>query len=314
MREKNRVIMIFVILIIGVTGITYGVSIFVINNISEKSIIPPNTYPFKDSMNRVVYVPIDPQRIISTAPAITEALFAIGAENKLVGRTTYCNYPIEAESITSIGGFSTPNLEIIASLNPDLILASTTNSETIVLLENQGYTIVNILAETLDEIIRNMGIIGNLVNNWKKSVYLMHNMLVEMEKITNKTTTLNTYQKIDCYFEIWETPMVAGTKSFIHDMIIKAGAINIFGDLDFEHPIISHENVISRDPDVIFISEHSASWYSQDVASRSGYDIVNACINNRIYQCFDDIYLRPGPRIINALENMTRYLYPNLFI
>lgn len=307
--QKNTTI--FIVLIIVIGGSAFGLGMVTVNLMNPDT-AQPNTHLFVDSMNREVYVPNDPQRIVSMAPSITETIFALEAEAKLVGVTDYCNYPVEATNITSIGGFSTPNLEVIASLNPDLIIAASWNAESVAQLESKGLCIVIILANTLDEIIENMGKIGNLVNVRQNGIDLMEDMSFDMEAITNKTATLNYTQIVDCYFEIWETPMVVGEQSYIHDMITKAGAINIFGNLNLEYPTVSDEAVISGDPDVIFITEHSAPWYSQLVCDRAGYNVVNACTHNRIYQCFDDIYLRPGPRIIEALDNMTRYLYPTL--
>ncbi|MFW9987917.1 MAG: ABC transporter substrate-binding protein [Candidatus Odinarchaeota archaeon] len=308
--EKKKTLSIAIIIISVGSAFGLGMLTLSLINLSNAS---PNTYLFIDSMNREVYVPNNPQRIVSMAPSITETIFALEAEEKLVGVTDYCNYPVEATNITSIGGFSTPNLEVMSSLNPDLIIAASWNAEKVAQLESQGYPIVIILADTLDEIIENMGKIGNLVNVRQNGIDIMENMLFDMELITNKTTTLNYSQIVDCYFEIWETPMVVGEKSYINDMILKAGAINIFGNINLEYPTISHEAIIDGDPDVIFITEHSAPWYSQAVCDRTGYNVVDACIHNRVYECFDDIYLRPGPRIIDALENMTTYLYPMLF-
>jgi iron complex transport system substrate-binding protein len=307
--KKSSTLIIAIAIIVG--GSAFGLGMLTVSLLNPPA-TEANTYLFVDSMNREVNVPDDPQRMVSMAPSITETIFALGAEDNLVGRTDYCNYPVEATNITSIGGFSTPNLEIIASLNPDLIIAASWNAQTVAQLESLGYAIVIILANTLDEVIANMGKIGNLINARQNGIDLMEDMSVDMESITNMTATLNYTQIVDCYFEIWETPMVVGEKSFIHDMITKAGAINIFGNLNLEYPTVSHESVINGDPDVIFITEHSAPWYSQDVCDRAGYNVVNACIHNRVYQCFDDTYLRPGPRIIEALDNMTRYLYPTL--
>ena len=311
--EKKKPLTVFIVLVLVIGGSTFGLGMLIMNLITPET-APPNTHLFIDSMNRQVYVPDAPQRIVSMAPSATETIFALGAEDKLVGVTDYCNYPTDAVNITSIGGFSTPDLETIAILNPDLIIAIRWNAETVTQLENQGYAIVIILGESLDDIIENVGVIGNLVNERTKGVYLMGNMSYHMEIITNKTNTLNYSQIVDCYFEVWESPKIVGAKSFLNDMINKAGAINIFGNINLEYPIVSHEAIINGDPDVIFITEHSAPWYSQQVCERAGYDAINACINNRVYQVFDDIYLRPGPRIIDALENMTRYLYPMLFL
>ena len=307
MEKKSKIL--GAIFIIAITiGSILGVFIFLKPQGEETE-----GYIFIDSKDRKVRVPYHPNRIISMAPSITEILYALEVDDRLVGVTDYCNYPLDATNKPSIGGFSTPNLEVIISINPDLIIAASWNAESVTQLEELGLAIVIILSETLDETIDNIGVIGNLTNSKNKALEVMNTMYSDMEAILNKTDTINQTEKIDCYFEIWETPIVAGGGTFIDDMVDKAGAINIFGSIDLEWPTVQHEWIIASDPDVIFITEHSAPWYSQDVCSRTGYEVVNACINNRVYLCFDDIYLRPGPRIIMALENMTHYLYPSLF-
>ncbi|MFW9971565.1 MAG: ABC transporter substrate-binding protein [Candidatus Odinarchaeota archaeon] len=310
MKNRSLIFSIAIIITITTSGIvTLSLSIFLNNTPQQEAY-----YTFIDSKNRKVDVPFHPNRIISMAPSITEILYALDIEDKLVGVTDYCDYPIEATTKPSIGGFSTPNLETIVSLNPDLIIAASWNAESVALLESLDLVVVVILSKTLDEIIENIGIIGNLTNSQNKALEVSQSLYYDMEIIINKTSIINQTDKIECYFEIWETPIVAGGYSFISDMITKAGAINIFGNIDLEWPNVQHEWIIASNPDVIFITEHSAPWYSQNVCDRTGYNVVNACINNRIYQCHDDIYLRTGPRIIMALENMTRYLYPSLFI
>ena len=308
MEKKSKIIAAIVIIVIVGGGTSLG--IFMVLNAQSESL---TGYLFTDSKGRQVKVPDHPERIISMDPSVTETLYELEVDDRLVGVTDYCNYPVNVSSKTSIGGFSTPNMEIIVSLNPDLIISAAWNEESVALLEDKGFAIVIILAETLEEIIYNIGVIGNLTDAETKGAEIVNTLTTNMESITNKTSTLNENVTVDCYFEIWETPMVAGGASFIDDMITKAGAINLFSNLQLVWPTVQHEWIIGSDPDVIFITEHSAPYYSQDVCSRTGYDVVNACINARVYLCLDDIYLRTGPRIIMALENMTRYLYPFLF-
>ena len=307
MEKKSKIIV--AIVIVGLIGGGTSLGIFMAMN-AQPSL---TGHLFTDSKGRNVRVPNRPERIISMAPSVTETLYELEVDDRLVGVTNYCNYPVDASSKTSIGGFSTPNMEVIVSLNPDLIIATAWNEESVALLEDRGFTIVIILAETLDEIIFNIGVIGNLTDAETKGAEIMNTLTTDMEAITNKTSVFHENNSVDCYFEIWESPMVAGGTSFIDDMITKAGAINLFSGLPLEWPTVQHEWIIGADPDVIFITEHSLPFYSQDVCSRTGYNVVNACINDRIYLGNDDIYLRPGPRIIMALENMTRYIYPFLF-
>ena len=309
MKSKNKIFV-----IIAIIGVIIGNLIIFNFFFGNMDIDDTNEGKiFTDSLGRKIKVPEHPEQIVSMAPAITETLYALEIDDRLVGVTDYCNYPEDAKTKTNIGGYSTPNLEIIVSLEPDLVISARNDPEIIGALENYDITIIVILSYTLDEIIDNIKNIGWLVDVEDKATKITDSMKNKINSITDKTTNINKDNKLKCYFEVWETPQVAGGGSFLNDMIDKAGGVNTFGDLEDEWPIVSHESVIANNPDVIFITEHSAPWYSQNVCEREGYNLVKACINNRIYKCFDDIYLRDGPRIIMALENMTLYLYPNLF-
>ncbi len=303
--EKKSVLIIVTVIIIAGAGITGGIVASIVLNPTETTFI--------DDQGRSVVVPTNPQRIISMSPSITEYLFALEVEDRLVGVTDYCNYPPEAQEIQSIGGFSTPNIEVITSLDPDLIISSNYNAEGVELLENVGFALVVVLASSIDDIIDNVDVIGGLVNARAKAVELKSQMTAKLNEVTQSLSSLQESAKVTCYFEVWESPMVAGESSFIDDMITKAGGINIFGDLEQEWPIVSHEAVISVNPEAIFITEHSAPWYTTTVCERTGYNTIDACKHNRIYTVNDDKFLRPGPRIVDALEEMASYLYPTLF-
>ena len=268
---------------------------------------------FIDSHDRNITVPLHPMRIISMAPSITETLFALGIQDRLIGVTDYCNYPEEAQNITSIGGFSTPDLEVMISLNPDLIIANSYNADSIITLQDLGF-VVAVMEDstTIEGIIDEILDIGDLVDAKSNAANVTTIMYERLWVVTNQTATIEETSKESLYFEIWESPMVVGNQSFIHDMILKAGGINIFGDLDSKYPIVSNEDIINYSPDYIFITEHSSGCYSQDVCNRTGYELIDACVDEHVYTVNDDLYLRAGPRIIDALINMTNILYPEL--
>lgn len=302
----NKKVFIGIALILG--GIFFGWMIY--NNVSN---LNENTIQFTDSKGRNVLVPKNPVRIISMAPSITETLFAMQADDRLVGVTNYCDYPEGVESKTRIGGFTTPNLEIILSLNPDLIIAADTNDDRINVLVSTGIPVVVFLAKTVDEIITNIRRIGELVNSTQSATFLADSLTLRMNNVTAKTGTIAQEDKWKCYFEVWETPKVAGGLSFIDDLITKSGGYNIFGNQSYEYPVVSDEMVIKHNPDVIFVTAMGRTHYSKDIQDREQYEFVNAVINDRIYNCTDDVYTRPGPRIIEALEEMATKLYPALF-
>ncbi|UYP48593.1 Cobalamin-binding protein [Candidatus Lokiarchaeum ossiferum] len=310
MNEKNKKILggFILVCIFGFTG--YGIYASVTDTVFLSF---GNKWIYTDSQGREVEVLTTPERIISMAPSITEILFAIGANDILVGRTDFCNYPNEALDIESIGGFSTPDLEKLVSLAPDLIISPTFNAESTATLEALNLTIVIVEpGSTIMNVINSIRDIGKLSGYTKEGNDFADQLTDSYNLIVDKTSTISATDKMTCYFEIWESPMVVGNESFLNDMIDKAGGINIFADINEEYPMVSNENIISGNPDAIFITEHSAPFYSQIISNRTGYSSINAIKNNRIYSVNDDIFLRGGPRIIQALENMTKYLYPNL--
>ncbi|MHA1819183.1 MAG: ABC transporter substrate-binding protein [Promethearchaeota archaeon] len=310
MDKKSAIISLVLIVVVSASTGLIGYQIALNNNNVDQ---PDYYYSFTDTSGRTVKVPYHPLRIISMAPSITETLFALGVQDRLIGVTDYCNYPAEAKNITSIGGFSTPDLEKIVALKPDLVISATYNKEAIEKIENLGIALV-VMQEnnTIESIIQNIFNIGKLVDAELNASSLKAHMYQKLWNITNQTATINESSKLKVYFEIWETPMAVGNQSFINDMIIKAGGKNIFGNISQQYPTVQNEDIINLNPDVIFITQHSAAWYSQSVCNRTGYNNINACINNRVYSVDDDMYLRPGPRIVDALENMTDYLYPGL--
>ncbi len=296
--------------IIAVVLGTGTIGYFIINQALEVQGI--STREFVDSHERTITVPKHALRIVSVSPSVTEILYALGEQDRLVGVTAYCNYPAEAANKTQIGGFSTPDLEILASLDPDLIISATWNEESVNTLTAAGYTVAILEADTLLDIINMIRDFGDLVDSEQNATRIADEMTTKMWEITNSTAAIETIDQLECYFEIWESPMVVGGDSFLNDMMEKAGAINIFADIPEEYPSVSNENIISGNPDVIFTTEHSAAWYAQELSNRTGYNGIDAVINERVYSLNDDIFLRMGPRIIEALEIMTNYLYPDL--
>ncbi len=310
MKEDKKIFT--VIMLIGVVSIVGFLGYRTIISYTDDD-EEDNMRYFIDSYDRNISVPLHPMKIISMAPSITETLFALGIQDRIVGVTDYCNYPEEAQNITSIGGFSTPDLELMISLNPDLIISNSYNADSIVSLQDMGFVVAVMKdSTTIEGIIDEILEIGDLVDAKLNATNVTATMYERLWVVTNQTATIEETSKVDLYFEIWESPMVVGNQSFIHDMILKAGGINIFGDLDSTYPIVSNEDIISNNPDYIFITEHSAVYYSQDVCNRTGYGIIDACIDEHVYTVNDDLYLRAGPRIIDALINMTNILYPEL--
>lgn len=273
------------------------------------------TFPItvKDDVGRRVTVPKEPKRIISTAPAVTEILFALGLDEKIVGVTTLCNYPEEAKTKEKIGTFQSPNIEKILSLKPDLIVATGgVQRQVVEKLEQLGIPVFVSYPGTLEDVIKSIYTIGRICGAEENARKLAFNLKFRIAKVTSKVAKARSKPKV--FFELWHEPLMsAGPGSFIDDLIKKAGGINIAGSAKSAYPIFSLEQVIKEDPDVIIGAESSMGGNPIEISKRPGWDVLKAVKNQRVFTINDDIVFRSGPRLVLALEIIAKYLHPELF-
>ncbi len=271
------------------------------------------TVTLVDDYGYVLNITSYPERIVSLAPSNTELLFAVGAGNNVVGVTDYCNYPYnftawaETGNMTSIGNYWQPAIEPIIALEPDLVLASgDASSEVANKLRNIGYNVLILEATDINGVLRDIFLVGQATNNTENAQALVNELHERIDTVTETIAAANA-TKLKVYDEIWNDPlMAAGPGTFISDLISLAGGENIFDDAATDWPIVSSDSVISKNPDIILS-------LSTDIASRSGWSSINAVKNDKIYQIDDDIFSRPGPRLIDALEILSKIIHPELF-
>lgn len=270
-----------------------------------------------DQLGRTVTLStLNPQRIISLAPSNTEILFALGLGDRVVGVTDFDNYPPEAKTKPSIGGYTTPNIEEIVAKEPDLILGTEAQSEDIYRqLESKGLTVVAISPKTLDDVIASINLIGKITGADKEAAKLTASMQKRIKAVTDKTSKLSQDIKPHVFYVIWNDPlMTAGKGTFIDELINKAGGINIAGDLE-SYPTISLETVLTDNPQVIIAGagmgegEDLPFTFATTEPRLQGTD---ARQNNRVYSINTDIIGRPGPRIVDALEDFLADIHPEL--
>jgi len=278
--------------------------------------ITGTAYPLviKDDIGRTIEMETEPRRIVSLSPGNTEILFALGLDERVVGVTEHCDYPVEAREKPKVGGFARISIERVVSLEPDLVFTTGGIQLRIVQqLENLGIKTVVLKPKTVEGILDDIQLAGEITNKISEAKALVRTLRGRIEMI--KATTGHLILKPRIYYEIWHSPLMSvGQGTWIDELIELAGGRNIFSDSSDPYPIINSELVIERDPEVIFIKiGYMGGVAKEDIVHRPGWDRTSAVRNGRIYEIDESILIRPGPRIVDGLEALVMAIHPQLF-
>jgi len=267
----------------------------------------PTEYVF-DDLGRLVAINGTPQRIISLAPSNTEILFALGLQEEVIGVTDWCNYPPEALEKEKVGGYDTPNIEKIVALNPDLVLvAYGTPMDVINTMDELGLTVFGIESTDLDDVLTDIRTVGEITDKEVEAQTLTSEMDGRIDAVVDQTQELE--ERLQVFYIVWHDPLwTAGSGTFIHELVEKAGGVNICQNIT-GYTTVSIEEVVARNPEVIIASEWSFEW-AQNVTSLNSTD---ARQNDRVYQGADDLVQRPGPRLVDGLEWFAYFIHPEIF-
>jgi iron complex transport system substrate-binding protein len=278
-----------------------------------------STFPLEvtDQTGRVVMIEKMPEKIVSLAPSNTEIVFALGLADRLVGVTDYDDYPPEAKEKPSIGDYSTPNIEKIVAIEPDLILATNVHqNEVIPALERLGLTVLTLDPKTLNEVLEAITIVGKGTGKQEAASQLVTEMSNRIKAVTDKTESLPQGQRPKVFYIVWHDPLMApGSGTFQDDLISKAGGTNIARDLA-GWATISFEAVIEANPEVMIASTSHGTGEDltfQFIKTEPRLRDTGARRNNRVYGMDGNLVSRPGPRIVEALEQLAKMIHPELF-
>jgi iron complex transport system substrate-binding protein len=271
-----------------------------------------------DTLGREVTLNGVPTRIVSLAPSVTEILFAIGAGPQVVGVTTFCNFPPEAEALPEIGGFSvrTISVEAIVDLQPDLVIAGAASQLAVAeALEPLGIPTMIMAPDELAGVFANIEQLGAVTGNEAQAAATLGEMRARIDAVAATVAEIPAEQRPRVFWEVFDEPlMTAGPNTFAGQLLSIAGAENIFADASEDYPQISAEAVVERNPGVIMGSDsHAEKLTPEMVAARPGWSEIAAVRDGRIYLINGDVSSRPGPRLADALEAMVRALYPEYF-
>jgi iron complex transport system substrate-binding protein len=271
-----------------------------------------------DGLGREITLAGPAQRIISLAPSNTEILYEVGAGGQVVAREDFTNFPPEALDLPSIGGgFSELNIELILSLEPDLVLAaSLTAAEQIQALEDLGLTVFQISNPAdLDGLYDNMRIVAQLTGHEEDAEAAIGVLQVRVEVILE--ILADTTEQPLVFYELDSTdpsaPWTAGAGTFIDTLITLAGGANMGAAFEGSWVTISAEEILAQDPAIIILGDSIWGVTPEDVAARPGWETLSAVANGTIYPFNDDLASRPGPRMVAGLEELAKLIHPELF-
>lgn len=269
-----------------------------------------------DGLGREVTLSAPAIAIVSLAPSNTEILYAIGAGDQVVGRDELSDFPEEAKAVDSVGGsmgdFST---EAIVALQPDLVLASELNApELVKSLEDLGITVYSLPnPKSFEDLYKNIEVVAMLTGHDATDLIDLLNARVAVvdEKIAPLSSRIPVFYELDGTDPL--KPWTSGPGTFIDMLIMRSGGSNVGATLEGEWAQISSEELVQADPQIILLGDALYGVTVESVAARTGWTGITAVKNNAIYPFNPDIATRPGPRLVDALEEMAKLLHPELF-
>ena len=223
-----------------------------------------------DSLGRKVTIDHLPQRIVSLAPSNTEILFALGLDDRIAGVTDFCDYPEKAKLKQHVAGYMTPDLEKLVMIGPDLVLAESIHEKTVLpALEKVGLKVIVLSSYTVDEIISNITLVGQVTGSSEAASQLTKQLSARINTVTSKTAILPADKRLRVMYVIWYDPVwTMGGKTYIDDLITKAGGNNIFS-ADFEKSrIVSPESIVNKNPQVVIVTGMATS--ADSICARRG--------------------------------------------
>jgi len=281
---------------------------------SLSSSTSPVYYEVRDETGRSVRIPQPVRRIVSLAPSLTETVYALGLQDRLVGDTEFCDYPPDAQKKTKVGGAINPSIEQIAALHPDLVLVTKglNRLETVHALDNLGISSYATDPHTVNDIIASSKRLADLLGVPDAGASVAAEMERQLAALRQRLASSPAKRVL---FVVWHQPLISvGKHTFIADALRYAGAVSIV-DAEQDWPQVSLEEAARLQPDyLVFAASHSEASPPglEALSTLPGWRIMDA-VSNRRYAVISDAVNRPAPRIVSAIEELARQLHPELF-
>jgi iron complex transport system substrate-binding protein len=265
-----------------------------------------------DEAGRRVQLATHIDRIVSLAPNLTEIVYAVGAGDRLVGDTEYCDYPAPAKNVAKIGDTIHPSIERIIALKPQVVLVSTASQLEAFTkqLDEQKIAVYVTNPRSLEEVFRSIAMLGDLFGTHEQAATLVADLRRRTTAVEAKIKGTNP---VAVFYQVSGEPLYTiGRESYLTDLVRRAGGSSVTADVSGAFPRYSDEAALAARPDAIILPSGGSMG---DANSTVAASLKNspAAMNKRVYKINDDHLSRPGPRLVDGLEEMARALHPEAF-
>ncbi|MEX2237729.1 MAG: ABC transporter substrate-binding protein [Dehalococcoidia bacterium] len=256
-------------------------------------------------------IELEPQRIVSLDSSATEILYAIGAGDQVVAADLFSNYPAEAEAKARLDAFQ-PSAEAILNERPDLVLVFDDATGVVGTLDDLGARVLYLeVPDSLDGIYERIDLYGQITGHEQEAAELVESMTARVDTVLQTIAEVAEGPRV--FHELDNTLFTISSDSFLGDLYVLLKAENIAADAADAFPQMTAEAVIEADPEVIILADEEFGEDIDTVSARPGWNVISAVQSGRVHGVNPDIASRPGPRIVDLLEQLAALLYPELF-
>jgi iron complex transport system substrate-binding protein len=256
-----------------------------------------------------------PKRIVSLSPGATEVIYAIGAQGELAAVDKDANYPDAAAAFPTKVDAYEPNVETIRALDPDLVIIASDSNGIVAKLDELKvpvlYVDIDTDVRTVDDVLKQIDVIGKVTGQSATASQLVTTLRARIDKVTSALQSLPAESPISVYHELDSTFYSVSDGTFIGDVYRILKMKNIAGNGPTTYPQLTQEAIIGANPQVIVLADEAYGTTIDSVKARPGWSAIDAVKNDRIFAIDPDIISRPGPRIVDALEQLAKDVYPD---
>ena len=274
---------------------------------------PAVTYPFtvERSDGKTITLDAAPRRIASLSPGATEIFYAIGAGPQVVATDLQSDYPPEAQNTAKLDAFQ-PNVEAIVGVEAGLVFLANNQDNVVQALDALGQKVLYLeVPDDLAGVIEQVRLLGQVTGRVQEADSLAEKMELLIETVRRKLIGVDKGPRV--FHELDNTLFTAAPDSFVGDFYRLLKAQNIAAGASTPYPQFTQEEIIARDPEVIILADEEFGETPETVKARPGWGAISAVKNDRIYGVDPDLVSRPGPRVVEGLEQLARLLYPEKF-